>query len=154
MTAVIPSDKFNIAPLNEIPVPEDFNSALEFFGGSVLNASEVIVDDFPAIDKGKLVNVPFLLLGWTLSRPEDSNNGQYIVARGITQAGKRFRFADGSTGIFKQLVQITQTRIQNGEQYPNAGLYCESGLRKSDYTFVDEKGQTQDATTFYINNEV
>ena len=154
MSAIIPVAEFNVAPLTEIAVPENFAQALDILasaGVEVSDASVDMADDFPEIAKEKLVNRPFLMLGWTVSDPETSENGQYVVVRGITSEGQRFRFADGSTGIFRQLARLTYERVQNGSATPNAGLLCPNGLSRSDYTTMID-GKPTKATTFYVNN--
>lgn len=154
-TLVIPQDRFNLAALASVEkLPETFDSMLELLkqsGIEIDHASAVIADEWPVIEKAKLINVPFVLATWTVSNPDDGENGQYIVCRGITEKGVRFRFADGSTGIMSQLVKLTRERLQNGSATPNAGLYVASGLTKSDYQFTGDDGKKQSATTYYIN---
>ena len=115
-------------------------------------AAPVLADEWPLVEKDSLVNVPFLLVQWAVSNPESSENGQYIVARGMTKENQRFRISDGSTGIMQQLVSLTVGRMEAGHPAPNSGLLCEKGLRKSDYKTTDAAGKEINATTFYINN--
>lgn len=156
----IPADKFNLTKFENIEVlPDSWDSALAFMkenGVTIDNAAAVLPEDFPLIEKKDLVNVPLALFNWTISDPNDSNNkgdGQYLVVRGITQGGKRFRFADGSTGIYQQLVKLTAQRIRDGYVTPNAGLIVEKGLTKSEYTYTDDKGKKSAAVTFYLSGE-
>jgi hypothetical protein len=157
--AVIAPEKFNLTKISwdDVQAPDSFESALALLEGNgvtVDTAAVVMPDEFPEIEKKDLVNVPVMLLTWNISNPERGEfEGQYIVVRGITRAGKRFRFSDGSTGIFQQLRKLTGVRIQQGYSTPNAGLIVEKGLVKSDYTFTDDKGKPTNATTFYLANE-
>lgn len=157
--AVIPADRFNVTKLewDQVELPETFEAAwklLEAQGVTVDRAEEVLPDEFPEVDKKDLVNVPVMLLTWVISEPGKGDfDGQYVVVRGITRQGKRFRFSDGSTGIYRQLCKLTEKRVRDGYSTPNAGLIIEKGLVKSDYTFTDEKGKQQPGTTFYLANE-
>jgi len=157
--AMINQSEFNLTKVSwdDIAVPETFDEAVALLnaqGVLIETAEQVNPDAFPEVAKEKLVNVPIMLLTWNISDPDRLEfENQYIVVRGITKAGKRFRFSDGSTGIFKQLKQITQKRIAQGNPTPNAGLVIENGLVKSDYTFMGENGKPQAATTFYLANE-
>lgn len=157
---LIPTAEFNLAKLSEIALPENFDSAmaaLTSVGITVENAAGVLADEWPLFEKAKLVNVPFVLLTWTVSNPDDSansaNGGQYLVCRGMTKDGRRFRFADGSTGIMAQLVKLTRERVDAGSKTPNAGLLVNGGLTKSDFTYTDPAtGKSTPATTFYLSN--
>lgn len=157
MTAVvtIPQDAFNVAKLGSIELPESFDAAmaavLSINGGvEIDNATDVLADEWPVIDKKRLVNVPFLAVTWNISAPESSETGQYIVVRGITRNGDRFRFADGSTGIMQQLVKLTKERKDDNHPAQNAGLLCEMGLTVSKYKTTDAAGKAIEAETYYI----
>lgn len=155
--AVIPQDAFNVAKLSEIELPDSFEAALSAVqtinGGQVIeSAADVLADEWPEIEKKRLVNVPFLAVTWSISAPESSETGQYIVVRGMTKDGKRFRFADGSTGIMRQLVKLTKERKDANHPAQNAGLLCEMGLSVSKYKTTDAAGKPIEAETFYIAN--
>lgn len=152
---VIAQDSFNLATLSAFGLPESFADALTALttvGATPDTASTVLADEWPLIEKDSLVNVPFLLVQWAISNPEASENGQYIVARGMTKENQRFRISDGSTGILAQLVSLTVGRMKDGHPAPNSGLLCEKGLRRSDYKTTDAAGKAINASTFYINN--
>lgn len=155
--AVIPQDQFNVAKLSEITLPETWEDAIAALallngGQPIDSASDVLADEWPLAEKSKLVNRPFMAMTWSVSAPESSETGQYIVVRGITRDGHRFRFADGSTGIFKQLAKLTQERIKAGHPLPNAGLDCPNGLTVSKYNTVDTAGKPISAETYYIGS--
>lgn len=154
---VIPQDVFNVARLTAIELPDTFAAALAAVqtingGQEVESSADVLADEWPEVAKKQLVNVPFLAVTWSVSAPESSETGQYIVVRGITKDGRRFRFADGSTGIMSQLVKLTRERINAGHPAPNAGLVCEMGLTSSKYKTTDAAGKPIDAETFYVAN--
>ena len=157
--AVIEQSEFNLTKINweDVQAPATFDDAVALLnaqGVTIDTAAVVMPDEFPEVDKKDLVNVPLMLLTWNISDPTKSEfEGQYIVVRGITRMGKRFRFSDGSTGIFQQLRKLTGVRRAQGYATPNAGLVIEKGLVKSDYTFLDEKGKPANATTYYLANE-
>jgi hypothetical protein len=154
--AVIPQDKFNVARLVDAKLPETWDemvSLLNVSGIEVDLAVDVLADEWPIVEKKKLINKALMLATWSVSEPgQGDGGGQYIVCRGITKDGKRFRFADGSTGIFKQLVNLTRERVNNGSATPNAGLYVPGGLTVSEYEYTDDKGAKSKASTFYLSN--
>lgn len=155
--AVIPQDKFNLAKLVDAKLPESWDEMVSLLNESGIEvdlAVDVLADEWPIVEKKALINKALMLATWSVSNPEESGDfeGQYIVVRGITKDGKRFRFADGSTGIFRQLVKLTRERVQNGSATPNAGLYVPGGLTVSQYDYVDEKGKKSKAETYYLSN--
>lgn len=146
----------NTNSISDIALPETFDDVLAIFGGiqNIPNAADVLADEWEEVDKARLVNVPFVIVTWNISDPDTSENGQYVIVRGMTAQGKRFRFTDGSTGVKSQLMALSEARLKNGDKGINAGLYCPTGLRKSDYKTKDADGKAIDATTFYINNVI
>lgn len=154
--AVIPQDKFNVARLADAKLPETWEEMVSLLNNSGIEvelAANVLADEWPVLDKKKLINVPMMLATWSVSEPgQGDGGGQYIVVRGITKDGRRFRFADGSTGIFKQLVKLTHERVVNGSATPNAGLYVPGGLTVSEYDYTDDKGAKSKASTYYLSN--
>lgn len=150
----IPQDQFNIAPLATMPLPESYDDALALFESvtEISDASEDLADEWPEIDKDRLVNVPFLIVAFTISSAEDSEYGsQYVVVRGITATNQRFRFTDGSTGVFRQLVRLWKTRSENPATAPfaNVALKCPNGLTRSEYNKIVD-GKNTRAVTHYI----
>ena len=149
-------DQFNKVRLNDDNLPDDFASAMQTLADSgitVESTADVIVDGFPEIDKAALVGRECIFLTWQLSRPESESFGQpFVVVRGITKDGQRFRFSDGSTGVFRQLVKITENRIENNSKTPNAGLHVLHGLTRSNYKVPHptREGIEIEATTYYI----
>lgn len=144
----------NVARVDE--APDTWESALavmESIGATISDASEELADEYPLIKKDRLVNVECLFLTWNISSPQNESFGSpYMVVRGITRSGKRFRFVDGSTGVCKTLIDFTQKRINEGAAIPNAGLHCPRGLRVSEYDTLDSDGKPTKGKTFYIDN--
>lgn len=97
--------------------------------------------------KARLVDVPLLFLHWTFNK---GDMGEFVSAL-VVQTDKmanvvgKFVLNDGSTGIYRQLRDITT------DTGMDRGLFVANGLRRSDYTFVDEDGTEKPATTFYID---
>lgn len=156
--------EFNVVKQSDLEgdlLPDSWESAIaamESIGATISRADEDLADDYPVIDKERLINRPFMALTWSISKPANESYGTpYIVVRGILRGGKRFRFTDGSTGICEQLIKLTEQRIKSGFAVPNAGLICPNGLRKSEYTYrdTDKDGNPVDApaSTFYIDNQ-
>lgn len=98
-------------------------------------------DGFTVVEnKDSLLKVPFLVLSWNFSEGEF---GDMVVMRIVTRAGDKLVLIDGSTGIREQMRKI-------GERF-NGALFCERGLRKSTYPYVDPKsGKSNMASTYYL----
>ena len=92
--------------------------------------------------KRRLVDQELVIIDTRMISRDD---GDFAVVYVITRPGEKFMFLDGSTGIYKQLV----------EWKPEGGLsmHVPHGLRASDYKKeVERNGRMveTDATTFYI----
>lgn len=107
-----------------------------FAQSNVLVAAEVLGDGFTQITKDLLHQAgPFLILDWDEHTGLD---GTYFSIIGITQDNRKFRFSDGSTGVYAQLREF---REKHGVQQ----IYC-TGLKRSDYT--NKNGIA--GTTYYL----
>lgn len=99
-------------------------------------------------DKGRLVKQPFVILEWKFNK---GDFGEYVAALIVTKSNERFVLIDGSTGINKQLADVTMQRLRRGDAKPQQGLLCEKGLRVSEYEYVDSKtGESRPAKTYYL----
>lgn len=122
-----------------------------FLGDNVSNAAD-LGSGFAVLDKNgkrRLVDVPLLFLFWHFSEGV-GDKGEKVSAHVVqfnqqSQIVGKWIINDGSTGIYEQLKEFTE---RTGEQQ---GLFAPRGLRASDYTFTNDNGQEQDATTFYID---
>lgn len=134
----------------------DFNAALTALEAAGITVDEATADNigdgFGLFDKDSLINKKCLFLDWTFSRPEKEAFGTpYVTIRGVTADGERFRFSDGSQGICRELIQLTDRRVKKGNTKPNAGLILNKGLSRSDYRTTLQSGEEIDATTYHIS---
>jgi len=160
IVSVADRDEFNvITSLSDDTQLSSWDDALALFAEAeleVTSTDDLVVDEFPEIDKAKLVNRECLFIFWTRSRPESESFGQpYVMVKGITRDGTKFRFSDGSlkSGLAAQLVTIWKDRVAAGHPAPNAGLHLPRGLTASTYkttNTVNGVQVTTDATTYYI----
>lgn len=99
--------------------------------------------------KRRLVGVPVLFLFWTFNKGTQGSaefvSAHVVQTDNLGNVVGKFIINDGSTGIYQQLKDFTARTGQS------KGLYAARGLRASDYTFTNDAGQDQDATTFYID---
>lgn len=118
--------------------------ARELYGdAAVVAASEVIGDGFKLLDnKDQLIEVPFLAIAWDFHQ---GTHGEFVSVKVMTKDGQKFVLNDGSTGIRDQLMSYSANSGNYG------GLFCMKGLRRSDYTYTDEKGNESGASTYYLD---
>lgn len=113
---------------------------------AVLNAED-IGDGFVALskdEKNKLVGKAFVMIAANLGH-DTVTDRNYITCKVVTEDGQKYRFSDGSTGIFAQVMDIVK------EQGGFVPMVCGNGLNKSEYVTVNEKGEPINATTYYID---
>lgn len=75
-------------------------------------------------DKSQLEGTHLVLLQWRIN---DGDFGGFVSVVGVTAGGLKFIINDGSTGIYKQLYEISVTTQRSG------GLEVRKGLRRSEY---------------------
>lgn len=99
-------------------------------------------------DKDRLLKVGFTILEWRFVKSSDfvdndGNPGEYVAAQVVTALGEKYIITDGSTGIYKQLVTVTENRLkaQRPNVHPRAGLRIPRGLRKSEYGINRKTGE-------------
>lgn len=116
---------------------------------AVTLAHEELGDGFTEIEKDDLVGVRCIFTDWTFRFSDkytrEGEPTEWVRVRGIDQNGRKFWFADGSTGIYAQLRKLTN---RTGKR---EALYVHDGLVRSDYTYTDEKGNSSPASTFYVS---
>lgn len=135
----------NSAQLRSITSFDDALAIMrETYGESaVALASDVLGDGFALTEnKDQLCGVGLAFISWSESL---GDFGPFVAARVITEQGGKFVITDGSTGIYAQLAAFAQETGRSG------GLVAKRGLRRSDYTYSDEKGQERPAKTYYID---
>src|SRR5258705_6186656 len=77
--------------------------------GDVVQASAELGDGFeiiPKDDKIQFVKVPMILLSWGFGQ---GDHGEFVSIRAVTKDGRRVVINDGSTGIYAQLREYTDT---------------------------------------------
>lgn len=112
--------------------------------------SDELGDGFTGLDKAgkrQLVGKQFIMLTANFGHDETTNT-DYVVCRVVTSDNEKYRFADGSTGIYQQILTLVE---KTGGFVP---IMARKGLRASDYTTKDKNGDTIRATTFYIDESV
>lgn len=114
--------------------------------------------ELPDRDKGRLVGVPFVIVEYRFGTSDehfdaDGNGRPYVVCLVMTRHQEKYRFTDGGTGIFSQLVRIRDGRVSDGMNPANVyrGIMVPNGLTRSDYKYINDKGETSSATTFYLS---
>lgn len=126
------------------PAIETWDQVAQLTAGDVL-----VVDDFVKLDdKSKLINVPFFVKKWWNT---DGEMGEFAVLQCITSRPVRTDtgetskviLTDGSTGIYRQLREVT---MRTGK---TTALMVRNGLRVSQYTADTESGPKM-AETYYL----
>lgn len=140
---------FDDAMLAEVT---DLNSALAALeaGGIATESISDYGNGFVLLpNKDQLVGKPFLIIQW---RFNDGDYAQkFVSAAVVTENGDKFILNDGGSGICAQLVRVTKTRLAKGQkQTAQSALICRNGLTRSDYTYVNDKGEKTPAVTYYL----
>lgn len=131
----------------------DFNSAKETIASAGVNLEsfEDYGTGFKVVDKDTLIGVEMILLEWRFSV---GDYGKFASVAAITKHGEKVIFNDGSTGIREQLEMVTAQRNDKGHPTPQAALYVENGLTRSDYKAMlpDKSGELvpTPASTYYL----
>ena len=109
----------------------------------------LVIDDYQKLDdKSLLINVPFFINRWWFT---EGDMGEFAVLRCVlsrpvrTAGGETDKvvLSDGSTGICKQLRQVTMKTRKT------ASLMVRNGLRVSQYTADTDTGPKM-AETYYL----
>lgn len=109
----------------------------------ISRASEEIGDGFKLLEnKDQLIGIPMLLVTWDFHQ---GDHGEFVSAKVVTRDNQKFIVNDGSSGIRDQLVAYSAKKFRQG------GLFCDKGLRRSDYKYTDENGIEKPATTYYLD---
>lgn len=151
-TGNVPAVRHTIstAQLAEVTSFDDALALIESTYGAdaLVLASDVLGDGFTLCEnKDQLIGVPCAFVSWADSV---GDFGPYVVARVVTQDGRKLVIVDGSTGIYSQLVAFTERFGRSG------GLVSKNGLRRSDYEYDDVDKQTGEtvkrpASTYYVD---
>lgn len=149
----------NFSP-EELRNIETFADAVELYrqkaGEEAYVASEELGDGFALMkDKDNLIGRPLFFVSWTFKAGDYENDEgekqEFVTARVVVHDGGQAHkvvIVDGGSGICAQLRQFTN--LHNGA---TSGLIAENGLRRSDFTYTDEKGKNTPASTYYISTD-
>jgi len=133
------------SPLNNLVSQEQI---LAFFRDAGVNVNDNEGDGIKSLDivdnKDRLIGVPFLLVQWRFNesekyKNEDGTNGQFVSAELMLHDGTLLVLNDGSTGIARQLRELSDRRLASNHPMPYAGRAVNKGLRKSEYDIPVEK---------------
>lgn len=143
-------------PLNNL-VSQD--AILAFFRDAGVNVNDNETDGIKSLDivdnKDRLIGVPFLIVQWRFNESEkfkndDGTNGSFVSAEIMLSDGALLVVNDGSTGIARQLRELSDRRIAAGHAMPYAGRAVNKGLRKSEYD-TEVNGKMQHGVTYYLD---
>lgn len=98
--------------------------------------------------KNRLVGVKFVIVEWQFNK---GDQGGFVSFTCVTEDNTKYVVNDGSTGIYKQLQNVTTKRMEKGHANPQAGLMVERGLRASEYEYVALDGTRSQAVTYYLS---
>ena len=151
-TVTIPQPKFDDATLRDIG---SFQDALALLALNEIDAESIeeYGTGFTVLktaDKARLVGVPLILIEWTFNK-SSYGEAPFVSLMAVTKSSEKVIINDGSTGIAKQLLDITNERVSRGHRHPQMGLAVPNGLSVSEYKWVDPSdGKEKPATTFYL----
>ncbi len=137
--------------LSELDKLTDTQAILQWFAQYGADVDNNEVDGIVSLDivkeKDSLIGVPFLIKSW---RFNEGKYGEFVSAEIVFENGNLAVLNDGSTGIAQQLREVTDNRTKAGHPLPQAGRMVKGGLTRSDYTYVDDKGNDTPAVTYYL----
>ena len=108
-------------------------------------------------DKNQLVGRAFLAVQWKFHQSKEYLGSEYVSVYVITQDSlngeTHFVINDGSTGICRQLRELTDYRTESNHKTPYSGALIKGGLKLSEYDRTDEKGTIiGKGKTYYLSN--
>lgn len=112
-------------------------------------AAEEIGDGFSVTkDKDQFIGIRLLVVNMNFAEGDyatgdGDEKGEFVTVWTVSVRGKH-KFADGSTGIYRQLRDYFN---RTGKAY----LSVANGLRRSDYQTTDERGREITGTTYYLD---
>lgn len=147
--SVIPDDV-----LNSIRSVDD---AIKVLGVTDLNGLSWDASPYKLADKDILVDRAFLAVQWKFHESKEYAGSEFVSVYLITQDSingeTHFVINDGSTGICRQLKELTESRIKNGHKTPYSGALVKGGLKLSVYDRVDADGKPLGkGKTYYLSN--
>lgn len=116
---------------DSIQALDSFAAALDLFGGQAVNIADVAGDGFTRLEtKATLLNIPLLVIDWEEVIGTETQK-LFATIRVITTDGRKYRIADGSTGMMRQLQEIRDNKGVT------RGILVKGGLVESKY-FIDD----------------
>lgn len=114
--------------------------------GDVQEITDHLGNGFTVLDdKSKLIGKELIILHIGVNKSAFDPEDVFVSMACITREGGRYIVNDGSTGIRNQIKDlVAETGRWGGWRVPK-------GLRISQYTYENEKGQDVPAETFYID---
>lgn len=120
----------------------------DVFGGHVVEADKELGSGFSLLDdKNRLIGVPFVAVKIDFHKSELNEEGEFVTLHVVTQDGRKHVVNDGSSGIYAQIKELWSRK----PDLVGLPLMVRRGLRRSDYTYMDDKGNAKPATTFYLD---
>lgn len=120
----------------------------DVFGGHVVEADKELGTGFAVLDdKNRLLGVPFVAVKIDQHASELNGGGVFVSLHVVTQDGRKYILNDGSTGICAQIEELWKRK----PELQGLPLMVRRGLRRSDYTYMDESGKAKPATTYYLD---
>lgn len=148
-TELTQPDGFTNDELRSLNTLEDISTIL---GGQVVNAADEMGNGFTIMEKeqkDRLCGVPLVILSWSVNV---GDHGLFVSAY-VAELNKQGQVVgkwivnDGSmkSGLGQQLKELTD------EKGMVRGLFVPNGLRRSDYEYTNDKGETAPTSTYYID---
>lgn len=108
------------------------------------------ISPFPLVPgpfKEKLVGVPFLILEATIKPGlKDTRFVEMII---ITAENVKITLRDSSRGIFEQMEEILNKRVEAGHTNPTKGFWIRNGLRVVESPYTDPITKTETISKRY-----
>jgi hypothetical protein len=132
---------------------DSFEAALalvqETFGAELVSADETLGNGFTILNgpaKDVLIGHQMIVMSWNFNI---GDVGPFVSVQCVAKlpGGGTLKaiINDGSTGIYAQLDTLYQRTGKLG------GLHVKHGLRRSDYTYTNDKGEESPASTYYLD---
>lgn len=100
-------------------------------------------------NKDNLIGVSLAFLEWRFTKSKEHGT-EFVSVSAVTKDGQKLIINDGSTGMYRQLRNITDERIQKNRPNAQVGLIVSRGLRKSEYDYDKPDGTTGRGVTYYL----
>lgn len=125
---------------------EDALALAEQVHGSILDIAEELGTGFAVLeDKARLENKEFVLVHWRFNAGEFGSG--FVSAGVVTREGGKYIINDGSTGIYQQLLTLSQNTQRFG------GVLVPTGLRQSTYATCIECGRPMSRDEIECSND-